>query len=148
MKGRSGFTLIELLVVIGIIAILAGVVIVALNPGRQFAQARDTQRQSNVRAILDAVGEYQADHGGNFNCPTGSSLPTVATEISNPGGFNIHDCIVPTYISQLPRDPGSSTFVSTSSYDAGYRLKYDPSTRRVTVDAPYAEINTPITLTR
>jgi len=147
MKSRSGFTLIELLVVIGIIAILAGVVIVALNPGRQFAQARDTQRVSNVRAILDAIGQYQADHGGNFNCPVGSSLPTSTTIIAS-STFNIYDCIVPTYIPQLPLDPSNGTLISSSSYNTGYTVIYDPTTRRVTVDAPSAEINVPITITR
>src|SRR3989344_8197864 len=61
---KGGFTLIEILVVIGIIAILAAIVIIAINPARQFKQARDTQRTSNVNAILNAVGQFIADNKG------------------------------------------------------------------------------------
>src|SRR5258708_32989606 len=67
-KSQKGFTLIELLVVIGIIAVLATIVIIAINPARQFAQARNTQRESNVSTLLNGIGQNVADNKGILNC--------------------------------------------------------------------------------
>ena len=107
-SAQSGFTLIELLVVIGIIAILAAVVIVAVNPAHQFALARDTQRQANVATILDAIDENTAEHKGVFTC---NGTPYVidyhdlsATDITrgNINGGDLAPCLVPDYISSMP----------------------------------------------
>ena len=137
-----GFTLIEILVVIGILAILATVVLVAVNPAKQFRSARDSQRTANVSAILNAVSQNIADNGGVFTC--GGSAGTIPSTFkvmkSALDGFDIADCITPTYISALPFDPKKSgTFWETNdSYNTGYLIAQDAS-GRVTVKADDAE---------
>ncbi len=59
---KKGFTLIELLIVIGIITILAAAVIIAINPGEQFSQARDSTRKSHLNSLRGAMhSEYVSE---------------------------------------------------------------------------------------
>jgi len=74
---KKGFTLIELLLVIGIIAILAAIVIVAINPTKQLGDARDAQRRSDVNTILNAIWQYAIDNGGNLPCASTLTTPCV-----------------------------------------------------------------------
>ncbi len=70
-----GFTLIELLIVIAIIAILAGVVFVSLNPLQRFQDARNSARWTDVTAVLSAIKVDQVDNGGQYlDGPTGFSV--------------------------------------------------------------------------
>ncbi|TSC70472.1 MAG: Uncharacterized protein CEO12_307 [Parcubacteria group bacterium Gr01-1014_46] len=111
---NKGFTLIEILVVIGIIAILAGIVIVAINPARQFAQARNSQRLSNINTILNAVGQNMADNKGVWNCGSLYFSGSSASTTIGTGGSDLATCLVPTYIpSGIPQDPSSGTSVDT-----------------------------------
>jgi type IV pilus assembly protein PilA len=157
-KIQKGFTLIEILVVIGIIAILAAVVIVAINPGRQFAQARNSQRESNVTAILDAIGQNIADNKGVFTC-SGSPMYFTATplEIAKTGGADLRKCLVPTYLSEIGSDPvgTANTCVDTAGTGdcatGSYATKYSiatSSTNRYVVSAPNAELSQTISVTR
>jgi type IV pilus assembly protein PilA len=139
----KGFTLIELVVVIGILAVLLAIVLIAINPGRQFKQANDTKRRNDVNAILNSIGQYAADHKGDL--PTGIPTGTVADALNiSDGGADICDDISPTYISALPVDPstGDEAVTDCASYDTGYQVFQD-SDGRVTVLAPDTELASP-----
>lgn len=137
MKKHRGFTLIEVLVVIGIIAVLAAVVLVAVNPARQFKLARDSQRTSNVETILNAIGQNMSEHRGTFTCNGAlMDIPTASTTIQSGGAGDVASCLVPDYIAAMPFDPSlaNAGFTSTSTYNSGYTFFRD-ATGRITVAA-------------
>ncbi|KKP88526.1 MAG: hypothetical protein UR93_C0012G0004 [Berkelbacteria bacterium GW2011_GWA2_35_9] len=128
-KTRKGFTLIELLVVIGIIAILAGIVLVAVNPSRNFASSRNATREHDVSQILSAVVQYATDNDGTY--PSGISatpvnVSTIATDLA------------PTYMPSVPTDPKGEVDYTVSQDTEG----------RITVSAPGAENNETISVTQ
>lgn len=139
-RSLLGFTLIELLVVIGILAILFAIVLIAINPARQFSQANNTKRRSDINAILNAIHQYSASNRGNL--PAGiPQVPASAANISNTGA-DLCAALIPTYISALPTDPSLNVDAITNcavAYDSGYTVVRDAS-NRVTVAAPSADL--------
>ncbi len=153
---ERGFSLIELMVAIGILAALLGIVLIAINPGRQFASANNTRRRSDVNVILNAVGQYVTDHHGNL--PSG--VPVCATTTCTGAAYKIDSTNVDIcsgiltggYIASLPVDPltngGSALTTCTGPYVTNYEIYQSSTNNWVTVQAPAAEGGETISVTR
>ena len=138
---KNAFTLIEVLLVIGIIVLLAGSIIVAINPGRQLARTRDTQRINDISQYISAIRQNESENG-RFTCSSTNpinTLPETETTISaitSPGYVNL-SCLIGDYFTgRLPEDP-----IDNDPTGTGYTIRYDSSTRRITVCAPLMEIH-------
>lgn len=139
---QGGFTLVELLVVIGILALLTAIVLVAVNPGRQFAQARDTQRRADVTTISSAIVAYMADPINNGQFPPSMaavplcSVPPAANIGTGLGNVALSTDVTTTYVAAIPMDP-----VGGTAADTGYDICIlDPLSRRLTISAPNYEL--------
>jgi len=71
---KKGFTLIELLIVIAIIAILAAIIFVALDPVKRFQDSRDSVRWQEASEMMTGIYLDQIDNGGLFH----SEISTMA----------------------------------------------------------------------
>jgi|SRR3989344_3888573 len=138
-KKTQGFTLIELLVVIGIIGILAAVVLVAVNPARQFAAARDTQRRADLYGITNALYQYAVEFNGNLP----PVITTTPTHVGTATGLDL-TFLTPTYIAAIPFDPANG-----GPGDTQYTLyREDPPSARLHATATSELSGTVITVVR
>ncbi|MDQ5962394.1 MAG: ral secretion pathway protein [Patescibacteria group bacterium] len=144
-RSQKGFTLIEILLVVAAIAILAGIVIVAINPGKQLGDTRNAQRRSDVTTILNAAYQYSIDNNGVL--PAG--VTASSTEICAQGAADCTGVIDLSvlalngkYLVGIPQDPQKVTVNGT-----GYFIFRDAN-GRLTVTAPLAEQAAVISVTR
>lgn len=113
---RKGFTLVELLVVIAIIAILAGGVVVMINPVQKLRESRDSRRVQDLQTIKQAVDLALTDGqitllGATGALATGSSVGGgVAITADGTGGWVKVSTVtgqtgLSKYLPVLPNDP-------------------------------------------
>lgn len=150
-KRKSGFTLIEILLVVAAIGILAGIVILAINPNKQLGDTKNAQRSADVNTILNAVYQYTIDNNGvaPATITNGVACGVATQEICKTGGTctGLTDLGVLTtnakYLVAMPTDP-----VGASTNGAGYEVYKNAATSRITVCAPDAEQGATISVTR
>ncbi len=65
MKTQKGFTLIEILAAVVFFAIIAAVIIIAINPFEQARHAKDSAREQSAGILLGAINRYQVTREGN-----------------------------------------------------------------------------------
>ncbi|HUZ92769.1 MAG TPA: prepilin-type N-terminal cleavage/methylation domain-containing protein [Candidatus Paceibacterota bacterium] len=146
---NTGFTLLEILLVVAAIGILAGIVILAINPSKQLGDTRNAERKVDVNTILNAVYQYSIDNNGALPssitvssteiCATGVATSTCTTD-------NLVDLSVLTrnekYLTAIPTEPQK-----TNVDGAGYQIKKSVN-GRITVNAQFAEQSSTISVTR
>lgn len=146
---QKGFTLVELLVVIAIIAVLAGVLLVTINPNALIQKSRDSKRLQDIDSLVKAINLSLADSeitlaataAGCANCS--SSTGTQAVDGTNgyvkftiPAGKQG----LVKFIATLPVDPLNTgtnvyTFASTTTnFEVDAVLEHPDNLTKMSLD--------------
>jgi prepilin-type N-terminal cleavage/methylation domain-containing protein len=155
-SAKQGFTLLEILLVVAAIAILAGIVIIAINPNKQLGDTRNAQRRNDVNTVLNAVYQYTVDNNGTL--PAGLDTTYTSAQVLGTDGsgcdstctatttvaacVDLSGVLVSDYVTGIPIDPSNGTAANTDYYIE--RL----DTGRITVGSCDAEQSATINITR
>lgn len=147
---KKGFTLVEILIAIALVVVIGALAILVLDPSAQLARGRNAARISHLNTILNAIWQNKSDNEGDFNCISGE-IPTNEQKMATgTEDYNIAPCLVPVYLPTMPFDPNAvgAYYSSTTDYDTAYIVVLNATSGRVTVSAPYAELQETISVTR
>jgi prepilin-type N-terminal cleavage/methylation domain-containing protein len=141
---KKGFTLIELLLVIGILAILAAAVVLTLNPAQLLAQARDSQRISDLNSVKSAVSLYLATatstsisstktSTNSTTCWFGATCNTACTAVTTSTAVNGNGW-VPIDLTQTSGGSPLSALPLDPTNDANYHYAYAGNNSEKTIE--------------
>ena len=122
---NKGFTLIELLIVIVVIGILAGILVMIINPSEYQAQARDARRMNDILSVQTAIIDSIAVQGISLTDTTGCAdcdSTTGTDDIDGTGWVkfdNLSGRGLIDVISVLPTDPINDAQYHYSYYSDG-----------------------------
>jgi len=137
-KSYKGFSLIEILVAIALIVILGAITIVAIDPAKLMAKARNATRADATSQLISAVNQYLAEPGhtmaGLGTMPDCNAvLPPTSVHIGTDTG--LLNLTGKTDLSKIPTDPIGGTLL-----DTGYTICQNSPTK-VKIAAPGAELS-------
>ena len=142
MTKKSGFTLVEILVVVALVAILAAITIIAINPGKNFADTRNAQRSADVAEILNAVTQYTSEQGNSIDDFGAITACTVGSDVIGTSDINLGTLLVDEFMVAIPVDPDGG-----DAADTLYTICLTAG-GRVQIDAPNAENGKTISVKR
>ena len=123
-KLKFNLNLVEIFLIIGVIVILAGIFLVAIDPNRRFTEARNAQRWSSVDSLMNAFLNYRTDNKGAesvlldnntyYMIGTGTDARGCAAQTT----AEVRDLapLVGNYITSVPIDPAAGTESKTLYY--------------------------------
>lgn len=143
---RKGFTLLELLIVIGILAILATVAVLVINPAEYIKQSRDTKRIGDMDTVNKALSLYDFNNPGVISAQSPTvvhlSLPDTSATCGSytlpdlPSGYT-YACVIqanlvkndgtgwiPVQLSTLPGGAPFATLPLDPTNDATHFYSY------------------------
>lgn len=159
---QKGFTLVELLVVIAIVAVLAGAVLIAINPQALIQKSRDSKRLQDMDTLVKAINLALADGEITLTVagPLQSDMGAGAQDVDGTGwvSFTVPDgkTGLSKYIPALPLDPLNTdpniyTFQSTlTDFEINAVLEHTDNAAKMGTDggdgADVYEVGTSLTI--
>lgn len=123
---QKGFTLLELIIVVSILVLVFSILFVILDPSRRVSETRNTQRQSDMHTLGEAIKTFQIDNGGPLPSGVDSSLRLLGTDSTgciitcSDIGTTENSCIdisseiAQNYVASIPKDPLTGTSQKTN----------------------------------